>query len=243
LSVASRAGDVYKGLIEERIMKRLLPVVCLMAAMLFLTQDCHARRWQVSPMLGYSIGGHFEEDSDDSDEESGISLDIKESPSFALAVNTDYEQGTEFEIFYSRQATELEADEEIFSSTSLFDLDVHYLHIGGTVILTRVKDFFGETLFEPSDFCEPYLVGTLGATHLKPRDSDYDPVTRFSASLGFGTRLYARKNLGFRFEARGFATLINSDTALFSNSRGMKIYVDADAFAQAMLNAGLFYDF
>jgi len=221
-------------------MKRVFPVVCVMAAILFLIQDCHARRWQVSPMLGYAIGGRFEGASG---EGSGPSLELKESPGFALAVDTDYEEGTELEIFYSRQATELKADEEIFSSTTLFDVDVHYLHIGGTVILTRMKDYLGEPLFEKNDFCEPYIVGTLGATHLRPRDSDYDPVTRFSISLGFGARLYATERLGFRFEGRGFATFTDSDAAVFSNSRGLKIYVDSDIFAQAMVSAGVFFDF
>jgi hypothetical protein len=223
-------------------MKRMLSMACVAATIFFLSQDCLARKWEASLLAGYTMGGSFDEE-DDEGGDTGISLNLKESPSFAMAVNTDYEQGSEFEIYYSRQSTELEVDDGTLSGDTLFDLDVHYLQIGGMVILTQMKDVFGETLFQPNGFCDPYIVATVGVAHFRPDDSDYDPETRFSASLGFGTRLRVTDHFGFRMEARGFATFFGGSGAVFSGPQGLRIYVDSTTIGQAVLNAGMYYGF
>jgi hypothetical protein len=223
--------------------KHLLSLACVMAVILLAAQDCQARRWETSLMAGYTVGGRFDEEAEDGGEDPDTLLNIREGPSFALALNTEWEHGTELELYYSRQSTKLEIDDGAFSGDTLFDLDIHYLHIGGTVILTQVKDVFGETLFKPDGFCEPYIVGTFGVTHFVPRDSAYDPATRLSVALGFGTRLRATDRFGFRLEARGFATLFGGSGAVFSGPEGMRIYVASEAIGQVVLNAGVYYDF
>lgn len=225
-------------------MKLLIPIACVLAVVLALPRDCDARKWEVSLMAGYIMGGGFDQEGDEGEEEGdGASLDIRESPGFAIAVDTDYEKGTEFEIYYSRQSTELEIEEGPFSGQRLFDLEIHYLQIGGTVILTQVTDVFGETLFKPDFFCEPYFVGTVGVTHLRPKDSGYDPETRFSAGLGFGARFPVTEHFGFRAEARGLATFFNGSGAVFSGPDGLKVFVDSGAMGQGVVSAGLYCGF
>lgn len=189
-------------------------------------------------MAGYTMGGSFDE------EETGASLDLGESPSFAVALGTEWEKGTELEIYYSRQATELKSDDAVFSGhDTLFDLDIHYLHIGGLALLTQVKDVFGETLFQPNDLCDPYIVGGLGVTQFRPKESGYDPATRFSLNLGFGAKFHVTRQFGFRLEGRGIATLFGGSGTVFSNSQGVKVYVNSEAIGQAVINAGVFYTF
>ncbi|HOW99278.1 MAG TPA: hypothetical protein PK545_01560 [Deltaproteobacteria bacterium] len=222
-------------------MKLALSIACVLAAVLALAPDCSARKWEVSLMAGYTMGGGFDQEGDAEGDD--VSLGIRESPSFAVAVDTVYEKGTEFEIYYSRQSTELEIEEGAFSGQNLFDLDIHTLQIGGTVILTQATDVFGETLFKPNAFCEPYFVGTVGVAHFRPGDSGYDPETRFCASLGFGTRLHVTERFGFRLEARGIAAFFNGGGAVFSGPEGLKIAVDSEAVGQGVVNAGLYYGF
>jgi hypothetical protein len=190
------------------------------------SQVCHARQWEVSPLVGYTFGGHFEE------EDTGTGLDIKESPSVALAVDVEYEPDTQIEFYYSRQATKLKADGDLFSDDTLFDLDVHYIQIGGTYMWQEKENGF-----------QPYIAGTLGVTYFDPRDSDYDPAIRPSMSLGLGTRFWITQHIGIRAEGRGFATFFNSSGSVFSNSEGLTIHVKSDAIGQFVFNTGIFFDF
>ncbi len=215
-------------------MERGFALIC--AVMLILTSHvCHARQWQISPLAGYTYGGAFEE------EDTGIDLDIKESPSVAFAIDAEYEPDSQIEFYVSRQATKLRADldddDEIDlalfpDGDTLFDLDIYYIHIGGTYLWQeRMNDF------------QPYIVGTLGVTHFVPRDSDYDPSTRPSLSLGLGARYWVTQHIGLRAEARGFATLFNGSGSVFSNSEGLSIHVSSDAIGQIVANAGVFFEF
>ncbi len=206
-------------------MKITLAAVC--AAMVVCTcQAGWAREWQVSPMVGYTFGGSFEEEGSDTE------LSLKETASYGIAVSTEHEKDTRYEFFYSRQPTELKVDEGILSDDALFDIDVHYIQIGGTVMLS-----------EEQHFACPYIVGTLGITHLNPRSSGFDSMTRPSLGLGIGALVPLVKHFGLRFEGRGFATLINSSGTVFSNDQGLSIRIRSDAFTQFVFNAGFFFSF
>lgn len=208
-------------------------VVVLAILLICSSQICHARQWEVAPLIGYTFGGSFEvEDSNFEEEDSDIDLDIRESPSVALAVDVEYEPDTQIEFYYSRQSTKLKADEDLFSDDTLFDLDVHYIQIGGTYMWEQEKNSV-----------QPYIVGTLGVAHFDPRDSDYDSVTRPTLSLGIGARYFITRHIGIRAEGRGFATFFNSGGSVFSNSQGLSIHVKSDAIGQIVFNTGVFFSF
>jgi hypothetical protein len=211
----------------------------IIAVVVALTsQVCNARQWEISPLIGYTFGGTFQEG------DTGTKLDIKESPNVALAIDAEYEPDTQIEFYFSRQATKLKADldadseddpeADIFLSSgeTLFDLDVYYIQIGGTYMWQEKENGF-----------QPYIVGTFGITHFVPRDSDYDPATRPSLGLGLGARFWLTQHIGLRVEGRGFATLFNSGGTVFSNSEGLSIHVKSDAIGQIVANAGIFFDF
>ena len=140
-------------------MERGFAVICAVV-LAFTSHVCHAGKWQISPLAGYTYGGAFEE------EDTGTDLNIEESPSLALAIDAEYEPDSQIEFYVSRQATEFKADPDDDDETglalfpageTLFDLDVYYIHIGGTYMWQeRVNDF------------QPYIVGTLGVTHFVP---------------------------------------------------------------------------
>lgn len=211
-------------------MGRGFAVMCALAAVLACTVEvCQARQWEVSPLIGYTFGGSFEE------EDSGTDLDINESPSVALAIDMEYEPDSQIEFYYSRQSTELEVDGDFLTGTSddtLFDLDVHYLQIGGTYMWQEKVNGF-----------QPYVAGGLGITHFDPRDSSYDPATRPSLSLGLGARYWLTDHVGIRAEGRGFATLFNGGGSAFSNTEGLTIIVNSNVIGQFVVSTGLFFDF
>ena len=195
----------------------------LLCFFLMMATSAHAERIVITPFIGYGIGGQFEETTTES------SLELDESPLYGLSINFNAPHGGQYEIFYSRQDTELTSN-GFASGSALFDMDIHYLHIGGTIA-------YGY------DWIKPFIVGTVGITHFDPSPSGYNSKTRFSFSLGGGLMFILTDHIGIRLEARGFGTLFNSTIWFVSNVGGANFGVAGDAVWQAQLNAGLMLAF
>jgi len=182
-------------------------------------------RWEVMPFVGYRMGGDF----DITGATGGADLDDERS--FGLAVNLAIDEGSSYEVFYSRQ----EASFARTSALAPFDLNVEYLHFGGTLVVNDELPL------------APYIVGGLGLTRFNPQTALGSDDTRFSFSLGAGVKLPVTQRFGLRLEARGYLTLVDSDSAFFcaSGSQGgiCAIQVKSDAFIQYELLAGAVFAF
>lgn len=151
--------------------------------------------FEVTPYGAYRVGGEF-------DESNGTrSIDIEDSESFGLILNARHSPVTQWEILYSRQETSADASGLGLSDPSP-NLTIHYLHAGGTYL------WQGETV-------RPFLAATLGGTHVDVSTPGFDSDTFYSGSIGLGLHVSPNSRLGLRLEARGFGTLVNSDTDLF----------------------------
>jgi len=180
-------------------------------------------RYEVTPFLGYRFGGDFDLEGVDG------GADLNSHASFAIALNLRLDEVSQYELFYSRQATSLERS----SPVSPFDIDVHYLHIGGTLVPN------------PELPLTPYIAGGLGITLLNPQTGDDD--TRFSISLAGGVRVPINPRFGLRFEARGYLTLVDKDSAFFCASGSFggacAIRASGSTFIQYELLAGAVFAF
>ncbi len=202
----------------------LLPLLWLTPA---LAQE--QSRFELTPFLGYRFGGKFEQTT------TGADLELDESRSVGLIFNARIDAERQWEIFYSRQQTELDAP-GLFVNEPVFDIDVDYLHFGGTYV------------FAPgSDFWRPYIVGTIGASHLEPKPSGLDSETFLSLSFGAGINLLPHKRVGLRLEARLFATLVDSDSEIFcrtgADTNFCAVNVDGDWLFQWQAMAGVAFRF
>lgn len=154
------------------------------------------RHVQVVPYGGYRAFGGFE------DATTGASRDLASAPSFGLAVDLPWDSGRWVQAWYSRQSTDVDTGD------GHLDVDVEYLHFGGTVDL------------EPKGDWEPYFSAGIGATRFSPSLAGLDELTRFSGSLAWGIRRPLSERVTLRFELRGYITLMDSDTAVFCESVG-----------------------
>lgn len=179
---------------------------------------------EVTPLGGYGFGGAFEEKSTDN------RLTFHESGLYGLVVDWDIDDETQYEFFFSRQETKLTSSKSNTPADSLFDLDVSYLHIGGTV-------GFGDRRIDR------FILGTVGLTHFNPQLPGYGSKTRVSMSLGGGIKFFLTENFGVRFELRGIGTLIEGDLWFASDSSGTVIGVRGDVIVQGQANAGLILRF
>ncbi len=177
---------------------------------------------EVTPYAGYTVGGSFEDNT------TGTSLDVKEGGNYGLVLGWPDTPETQYELFYGFQRTKVTGG-GTFGGETLFDLDIHYLHLGGTYI------FAGEKT-------RPFLSGGLGATHFVPSGSGMNAKTYFSVSLGGGVKVPISGHVGLRFEGRGFMTILPDNTEIFCVSSGgaaCVVKVQGDVLGQILLMAGI----
>jgi opacity protein-like surface antigen len=185
--------------------------------------------WEVTPFIGYRGGGNFDLEGSTTANE----VDLDDKGSFGLAVNLfpDGDKMQSYELLYSRQQTNVAKN----SPLAPFDLNVEYLHLGGTLNLNDELPV------------RPYIAGGLGLTRFSPQTGDGGDDSRFSFSLGAGLKLPVAKHFNVRLEARGFLTLVNSDSAFLcaSGSQGgtCVIRVKGESFFQYELMAGAAFVF
>lgn len=180
---------------------------------------------QVALHAGYRFGGSLE------DSVTGDSRDLDDTGSFALALEMRYRRGDDryFQLWYSRQGSSVD------DSGSIHDVDVEYLHFGGTVP-------FGD-----SDKVRGYLAMGIGATRFSPAGAGASDETQFSGSLGLGVAIPLSERMALRLEARGYLTAVNSNSAIFcraDNGSGFcRIVASGSSILQTELLAGLVIGF
>jgi len=185
--------------------------------------------WEVTPFIGYRGGGNFDLEGSTTANE----VDLDDHGSFGLAVNLfpDGDKMQSYELLYSRQQTNVAKN----SPLAPFDLNVEYLHLGGTLAVNDELPV------------KPYIAGGLGFTRFSPQTGNGGDDSRFSMSLAGGLRLPVTKHFGVRFEARGYLTFVNSESAFFcaSGSQGgaCTVKVKGDTFIQYELLAGAAFAF
>jgi hypothetical protein len=152
----------------------------------------------LTPFAGLTTGGDFE------DLTSTAELALDDSSSFGLILNIVESANTQWEILYSLQATEADTTGLPISGAPL-DIDVHYIQGGGTYLFS-------------GDAARPFLAATVGASHFAPGLSGVDSETFFAFSIGTGLQIRPNARFGIRLEARGYGTLVDSDSNLFCQS-------------------------
>ena len=162
--------------------------------------NANETRFEITPFAAYRVGGTFD------DAESEAELELAESNAWGFIVNGAVQSNTEWEVLYARQSTDVNASGIVVPQSGL-DIDVEYLHFGGTYL------FDGERV-------RPFVAMTIGATRFDPGLSGGDARTYFSGSLGAGWKFRLADHIGLRLEGRGYGTLIDSTSRLFCVSDG-----------------------
>lgn len=183
-----------------------------------------AADYEITPILGYTLGGEFE------DSVTGTTLNVDDNPNYGIILDINTTPDAQIELYYSIQPTQLKADSGLFVGNPQFDLDIHYIHLGGTYGVGTEK-------------VKPYVVATVGATYMDPKGAGYDSDTRFSMSLGGGVKYFLTDHIGLRLEARGFGTYFGDNAAAFCINGTCAITLQGNLFLQFMATAGMIIAF
>ncbi len=186
----------------------------------------YAADFEITPFAGYTWGGDFTEET------TGTKLAVDETSNYGIMLDIKQTDDSQIELYYSHQSTRLHTESSgFYTGTPLFDLNIDYIHIGGTYGMASGK-------------VKPFVVGTLGATYMAPKGEGLDSVTKFSLGLGGGVKIFFTDHLGMRFEGRWFGTLFDGSGQAFCASSGQcLIKVQGDVFSQFVANAGIVFAF
>lgn len=175
---------------------------------------------------GWRAGGGLE------DTTTGRGVSLKETGAVSVALDLDYEESSQIQIFASYQNTSLATTQagQPAGTTTRMGLKVGYLHLGGTVFFNGPVGRGG------------YLVGGLGISVLSPGLEGLGTETQPSMNLGLGYVLPLGESLALRFEGRGYFTLVNSSGGFFC-SGGCTVSISGQVLSQGELMAGLTWRF
>lgn len=203
-------------------MRRIAFCAAWLAAGGAAAADQAPTRFSISPFVGYRDGGSFVGAA------SGNTLELGDAQSHGLAINIRATAETEVELLWSRQSTALEADEPAAGPPP--DLRIDYFHVGGTYLF-------------PASGIQPFFVGSIGATVFDPAEEGYDSETKLSFGAGAGIRVPVTRNLGLRFEVRGYGTVLSNDSAALCANGRCLVSTDGTLLWQYEANAGVYLAF
>lgn len=180
-----------------RCTRSCLPLLAVSAA-LAAGADARAAdvRFEVTPFLGYRLGGGF--DAEASDGTSAGSVDVEDDGSWGIDVGLYARPDGFYELLYSTQAARLDSREPALAGV---EVTTEYYQIGGTAF------------FPGEQWLVPYVSMTVGAARFSA--DGYDSKTRFSGSLGGGLRLPFTDRFAATVGVRGYLTFVESDTGFF----------------------------
>jgi opacity protein-like surface antigen len=201
----------------------VLFAACLLAAAQ-VPQPADAAQFEITPFAGHTWGGEF------TDSVTGNTLKVDETANYGLMVDVEKDDRSQYELYMSRQSTQLKTDGGLFTGKPLFDLDIWYVHIGGTYT-------------EAEGRMKPFVAGGLGVTYMDPKGPGLSAETKFSFNLGVGVKLQATEHIGLRLEGRWFGTLFNGGGSVFCSNGACALNVQGDLFSQFVANAGVSFAF
>ncbi|WP_025819426.1 outer membrane beta-barrel protein [Shewanella marina] len=149
---------------------------------------------------------------------------LDESQHYGLQVGVNTPDPGNVYLLYSTQSTSL-FNTVAGSEGKLIDVDVDYLHLGGSLMF-------------PQGRFEPFVTVSIGATHLRP-DNNLSSETYFSMGFGLGANYHLFDHLALTADIRGMGTFVNNDSDIFCDGNQCQWHIRSDIFWQAQANLGI----
>lgn len=184
-------------------------------------------RVAVTPVLGYRMGGSFDDDGSEDE------VELDDDSMVGLIINVPYrgvtaDDYTEWELYVSRQSTGIDSAPSAIDPD--LEIDITHVLIGGTYVGA------GEVL-------RPFLSAGIGAAHLSPDASGYDSDTVFAFGIGGGAQFLPANRVGARLEGRLLGSVVDSDSSIFCASgpqgAGCAFRANGDVLWQWEVSAGV----
>ena len=201
-------------------MPRFVMMPAMLAVALLGANQARAQSVQITPFVGYAFGGSVRDTVLDESRSFDAALAYGGTLNFAIS------ESWRFELLYSRQETKISGN----GLSPSFDVTIERY-------LAGFQEEKGEGNIR--------YFGTfwLGATRFVPGIGGYDAETRFGGGVGLGVKTFPVKNVGLRFEARGFYTLVKGEGGAFCANGTCLFAFSGTSLWQGDVSAGLILAF
>ena len=191
-----------------------------LAALCIGVAPAPAQRVELSPFVGYRIGGSL------SGYTTSASYDADGALSYGGVISFAPRRDAGVEFLFSHQATSASTSNTV-AEIQGFDLNVNQWALGG------FRNFGG------SDRVKPFAAGYIGFTNFSSPDfTGSETLFAFAADLGLKAWTPSDR-VALRLDARGYFTLVNSGTGAWCAGGNCIIAFSGDLFFQADFTAGV----
>lgn len=177
-----------------------------------------AGRFEITPFYGWQFGGSVALLAGD--------LEIKDAAAYGVILDVTMRPGTQLELSYSRQDTELQFNPFGLPRETLSDMTVEYWQIGGLGFTQRGG-------------ARPFGSFTLGATHYNPDAARFDDEWRFSMVLGGGVKIIPSERLGIRLQGHLLGTFLSTGSTIWCGAGGCSFGLFGSGILQGEVSAGV----
>jgi hypothetical protein len=162
--------------------------------------------FEVTPFIGGRFGGSFDIESPEG--ATVVRASLKDAVSYGVSAGVRFDDLSMIEFSWTRSKSGLRFETGIApTTTSLSDVTLNQFH----------ADFTREFVLDEVKGLRPFLMGSVGATHLGTVN---DGFTRFSFGLGTGLKLFLSSNLGIRFQAQWVPIWVDPEVKGFACAGG-----------------------
>lgn len=181
---------------------------------------------QLNPYAGYFMGGKLNGYDGDANFGNG--------PDFGLGLSYGLGGGKNIEASYTVAASDVSFDGGGIAANEN-NMTFGYIQIG------YVQDFMMKNT--EADL-RPFVLVTIGAAYLNPKDDDYTTAWRFSTALGGGLKYFFTDRIGIRVQGRLLLPFFFSGTSFYCGTGGCGTSINSfSSLAQGAFDGGLIIKF
>jgi hypothetical protein len=175
----------------ERTIVALLLVTPLVPAAL----TAQPYRFEITPTAGYRFDGTVASFDDRGNRFDNRDLRLDGSGAYGVTFDVPLVYNLQLELLANHQSSRFSLDRGFADRSRLGDVDLDFYQIGLLYQWGRGQ-------------VNPYVTGSLGVARLQPKFAAGDD--RFAGTLAGGAKIFFNRNVGVRFEVRGYYTSLDT---------------------------------
>jgi hypothetical protein len=185
------------------------------------------RRVEITPMVGYTVGGGASDSA-------GDRIELADGISYGGILSYTVRPRGHVEAIYLRQPTTVNYQPlGVGPVTALFPASVNYIQVGG------------EQAFGGNERVAPFAMASVGMTIFDPDTAGYRSETRFSMGVGGGVKamLGRSQRVGLRLQGRVWLNFFDSGGQIFCGALGCAATIEASVITQWDFSGGIILAF
>jgi len=182
----------------------------------------NGRRFEITPMIGYTVGGGASDSA-------GDRIELADGVSYGGVLSFTVWPRGHVEAIYLRQPTTVNYQPLGGSVSALFPASVNYIQVGG------------EQEFGNNERVAPFAMASAGMTIFDPDTAAYSSETRFSIGVGGGLKamLGEAQRVGLRLQGRVWLNFFDSSGQIFCGGLGCAATIESTVITQWDFSGGV----